>query len=109
MNAQVYRPDSSRSTLEFPKTQPTSLHLGTPVVRSATFMVTAHRFGSWSERAHSHHMIWGSLSRLKLYSNLTDVESGSRWTALRYEWREVIRASTDRTLPTRLVGRYADF
>jgi hypothetical protein len=24
-------------------------------------MVTAHRFGSWSERAHSHHMIWGQL------------------------------------------------
>jgi hypothetical protein len=43
------------------KTQPTSLHLGTPVVRSATVMVTAHRFGSWSERAPSHHMIWGQL------------------------------------------------
>jgi hypothetical protein len=61
-NARDLRPDNSRSTLEFPEIAPSDLSARrTPVVRSATVMVTAHRFGSWIERVQSHRMVWGQL------------------------------------------------
>jgi hypothetical protein len=53
----------------FPETQPRSLHAPSRhagrrrVVRSATVMVTARRFGSWIERAPSHRMTWRQLSK----------------------------------------------
>jgi hypothetical protein len=62
-NARGLQLDNSPSThSNFPK----SLHRisplsATPVVRSATVMVTAHRFGSWIEQVQSHRMVWGQL------------------------------------------------